>query len=99
MTQRAASGARSHTEDIMMRRALASVPLCLLVLATLGCTTYYMVRDPGTGKAYYTTEVNSAGSTGAVKFKDDRTGSVVTMQSSEVKEISSEEYQAGIKQK
>ena len=54
---------------------------------------------PGTGKAYYTTEVNSAGSTGAVKFKDDRTGSVVTMQSSEVKEISSEEYQAGIKQK
>jgi hypothetical protein len=83
----------------MMPRALACIPLCLLVLATLGCTTYYVVRDPASGRAYYTTKVESAGQTGAVKFKDGRTGSQVTMQSSEVKEISSAEYEAGVKQK
>jgi hypothetical protein len=32
-----------------------------------------------------------------VKIKDDRTGSTVTLQSSEVKEISEEEYEAGLK--
>jgi hypothetical protein len=31
-----------------------------------------------------------------VKIKDVKTGSVVTLQSSEVKEISSEEFEAGI---
>ena len=83
----------------MMSRALACAALCLLMLVVAGCATYYMVRDPGTGTAYYTTKIESAGQAGAVKFKDARTGSVVTMQSSEVREISSDEYEAALKKK
>jgi hypothetical protein len=32
-----------------------------------------------------------------VKIKDEKTGSMVTLQSSEVKEISEKEYEAGLK--
>ena len=60
-----------------------------------GCTNYYRVTDPSTGKAYYTTKVD-AGKGGAVKIKDEKTGSMVTLQASEVKEISKSEYQAGM---
>jgi hypothetical protein len=62
-----------------------------------GCSsTYYRVTDPHSGTAYYTQTVDTLAGTGAVKVKDDRTGSVVTLQSSEVKEISEKEYKAGL---
>jgi hypothetical protein len=67
-----------------------------LTMMVAGCTTYYRVTDPASGKAYYTTKVDDAGKAGAVKIKDDRTGSSVTLQSSEVKEISEDEYKAGM---
>jgi hypothetical protein len=60
-----------------------------------GCTTYYRVTDPVSGKAYYTTKIDDAGREGAVKIKDTKTGSTVPLQSSEMKEISEEEYKAG----
>jgi hypothetical protein len=68
----------------------------LMVMVT-GCSNYYRVTDPASGKTYYTTKVDTAGRAGAVKIKDERTGSTVTLQSSEVKEISSDEYEAGLK--
>lgn len=62
-----------------------------------GCSsTYYKVTDPHSGTAYYTQKVDTLAGTGAVKVKDDRTGSVVTLQSSEVKEVSEKEYKAGL---
>jgi len=61
-----------------------------------GCTTYYRVTDPASGKAYYTTKVDDAGKAGAVRIKDDKSGSTVTLQSSEVKEISASEYKTGL---
>jgi hypothetical protein len=62
-----------------------------------GCSsTYYKVTDPHSGTAYYTEKVDTLAGTGAVKVKDARTGSVVTLQSSEVKEISEKEYKAGL---
>lgn len=67
-----------------------------LSVIAAGCTSYYRVTDPGSGKAYYTTKVDEADKGGAVKIKDDKTGSTVTLQSSEVKEISKEEYQVGL---
>lgn len=67
----------------------------LMVLAA-GCTSYYVVTDPATGKTYYTTKVNDAGRSGAVKFEDKKAGGTVTLQSSIVKEISSDEFEAGI---
>jgi hypothetical protein len=76
-------------------RLITLCGLCLAIAIT-GCTSYYRVTDPTSGKSYYTTEVKETGRSGAVKVKDAKTGSMVTLQSSEVKEISEEEYKAGL---
>ncbi|HMU56514.1 MAG TPA: hypothetical protein PKA61_16000 [Nitrospira sp.] len=68
-----------------------------LMTMVAGCTNYYRVTDPASGKSYYTTEVKDAGKSGAVKIKDAKSGSMVTLQSSEVKEITSDEYEAAMK--
>jgi hypothetical protein len=54
-----------------------------------------MVTDPTTKKVYYTEEVKTSKSGGA-KFKDAKTGSEVTVQNSEVKEISKDEFKAAL---
>jgi hypothetical protein len=64
---------------------------CTVLLA--GCGGYYTVRDPGSGTTYYTTDIDKAGS--AVQFKDAKTGSAITLQNSEVKEISKDEFTKG----
>jgi uncharacterized protein YceK len=66
-----------------------------LVLLVSGCASYYKVRDPQTGDVYYTKKIDNLRG-GALKLKDARTGSMVTIQNSEVKEISSDEYKAGL---
>jgi hypothetical protein len=68
---------------------------CTVLLAACGGSgAYYMVRDPGSAKPYYTTDISTSGS--ALKFKDERTGNAITLQSSEVKEISKEEFTKGM---
>lgn len=67
----------------------------MLVLAA-GCTHYYQVSDPVGTKLYYTTDVDKTDS-GAIRIKDEKTGADVTLQSSEVKEISQGEYEAALK--
>jgi hypothetical protein len=82
----------------MTKHLASGLVLCALVMSTGGCSsTYYRVTDPSSGKMYYTTKVTDAGKAGAVKIKDGKTGSWVTLQSSEVHEISSDEYKNGIK--
>ena len=81
----------------MHRQLFAAVLLLGLTVLASGCTSYYLVTDPASGKSYYTNEIDKAGGAGAVKFKDKTSGSVVTLQSSEVKEISSKEFEAGLK--
>jgi hypothetical protein len=70
------------------------VVLSLFLLVT-GCATYYKVTDPQSGKVYYTEDIDNLKG-GAVKLKDARTGSVVTIQNSEVKEISGQEYKESL---
>ncbi len=72
-------------------RLTASTALLTIALATAGCTTYYRVTDPASGRMYYTDEIKRSGS--AVMFKDSKSGSEVTLQASEIKEITSEDYQ------
>ena len=75
----------------------AIVLLSTLMLMVLGCgTTYYQVRDPGSGSTYYTTELNEADS-GAITLKDARTNARVTLQNSEVSEITADQYDAAIR--
>ena len=70
--------------------------VCGLIMLFTGCSSHYRVTDPASGKTYYTTKIENAGRAGAVKIKDEKTGSTVTLQSSEVKEISADEYEAGL---
>jgi hypothetical protein len=55
-----------------------------------------MVRDPATGNTYYTTGVDRAGDAGALRFRDERSGSVVTLPKSEVKEIDRYDYRSAV---
>jgi hypothetical protein len=55
-----------------------------------GCTSYYKVSDPGTGRAYYTTNVKSERG-GAVKFTDMHGAGTVTMQNSVVLKVTEAE--------
>jgi len=82
---------RNHLVTVMMWCGLG------LVFVAAGCSSYYKVSDPATGKSFYSTKVKQTGKAGAVKFKDDKSGGTVTLQSSEVKEISGDEYEAGLK--
>lgn len=66
------------------------------LLLTAGCTHYYKVNDPAGHKEYYTTEIETSVG-GAIKIKDEKSGAMVTLQSSEVKEITEKEFEAGVK--
>ena len=68
---------------------------CLLLLSTVllagGCTTYYQIRDPESGNVYYADDMKTLDG-GAVRFRDAVTGNEVTVQDSDVKVISEEEF-------
>jgi hypothetical protein len=75
-----------------MRTArLTGLMALALVLATAGCGTYYRVTDPSSGRVYYTDGVNR-NAAGTVQFKDAKTGADVTLPTSEVLEISSDDF-------
>jgi hypothetical protein len=77
--------------------SIALLMLGGLTMLAAGCSdTHYRVTDPTSGNTYFTTKVSDTGKGGAVKIKDAKTGSTVTLQSSEVKEISEQEYEAGV---
>lgn len=85
----------------------APSPRLLLALACsaaaliTGCTKYYQVSDPTGNKMYYTDDFDGGKheNSGAVRFIDGKTGAEVTLQSSEVKEITKEQYQAAVGKK
>ena len=70
--------------------------ICVLSLMVGGCSHYYRVTEPASGKTYYTTHIDER--SGAAKFKDDRTGSYVILHSAEVSELSEDEYGAQLKE-
>nr|WP_320193936.1 hypothetical protein [uncultured Desulfobacter sp.] len=55
------------------------------------CGSYYKITDPQSQKSYYTTDVDKEKS-GAVNFTDEKTKEEVTIQNSEISEISKEEF-------
>ncbi len=78
------------------RRALVAGAVALAAICQ-GCA-YYEVTDPGSGRRYYTNnwEAKRDGPVGTVYFKDAKTGSYVTLQSSQVRQISEAEYQQAL---
>ena len=68
--------------------------MALAALATLaGCTTYYEVTDPTTGKTYYSTDIDK-NKDGTVQLVVEGSDTEVTIQNSEVREISKDEFKA-----
>jgi hypothetical protein len=89
---------KEKKEGKKMKKLVLLGALCLFVLAA--CGGYWMVTDPTSKNVYYTEEVKEAkGKGGAVKFIDAKTGSEVTLQSSEVKEVSKDEFKAAVGKK
>jgi hypothetical protein len=84
---------KSWAEVHLMKR-LAVCLICVFLL--VGCGSYYKVTDPASKSVYYTTDIQETKG-GAIKFKDAKSGSDVTLQSSEVKEIGSAEFDTGTK--
>jgi hypothetical protein len=83
-------------KNCISRGILLVVSVGIMLLFS-GCTNYYMVTDPHSGNVYYTTEIEEPkGGGGAVKLRDERTGNTVTIQNSEVKEISKDEFNVGV---
>jgi hypothetical protein len=74
-----------------IRKSLVASGLFLLLA---GCTTYYEVTDPTTGKAYYTTSIDT-NSSGSSTFTDARTGDKMTLQNSQVATITQQQYDNG----
>jgi hypothetical protein len=70
--------------------------VCAILVMAAGCTHYYKVSDPAGTKMYYTTGIEKTDA-GAIRIKDEKTGAEVTLQSSEVKEISQDEYEGALK--
>lgn len=70
--------------------------ICFLLLFAVGCTTYYRISDRASGRTYYTTDYDRTDS-GAVVFEDAKTLSKVTLQSSEVSEVSRTDFEDGRK--
>jgi len=71
--------------------------LCGMITLVAGCGgDYYRVNDPAGDRQYYTTDIDHT-KTGAITFKDEKSGSKVTLQSSEVKQISEDEFKSAVK--
>jgi hypothetical protein len=84
-------------EERNMRKPMG---LALGVLLLFGCggKTYWMVNDPYTKNVYYTEKLDKLTS-GAVAFTDAQTGKEVSIQNSEVKKITEEEFKAAVGKK
>ena len=69
----------------------------LVVLLASGCASYYRITDQSTRRTYFTTDYERTTS-GAVQFYDNKSRADVTLQSSEIVEISRDDFDSGLKQ-
>lgn len=86
----------------MKQKFLTTLLVIFFLVTIVGCGGYYgghyMVKDPSTGNIYYTDSIDKIKG-GALKFKDAKTKTIVTVQSSEVKKISKRDYESALEAK
>jgi hypothetical protein len=70
----------------MPRRIGAGVLLLACLATVAGCASYYRVTDLSTNKVYYTKKLDRQPG-GSVLFKDATTGTLITLQNSQIKPI------------
>ncbi len=68
----------------------------LIVLACLMTGCYYRITNPESGREYYSTDYKDYKESGSIRFRDKRTGKLVTLNSWEVEKLPKEEYHAAI---
>lgn len=78
-----------------MRKLAGLVSVALLAGILSGCTTYYEIKDPASSATYYTTKIKKEKS-GTIMFTDEKTKGEITLQSSNIMEISSDAYDAAV---
>ncbi len=78
------------------RRSLTVASVVVAACLLSGCTSYYQVTDPASGRTFYTTDVDQSKKGGFVEFTDAKTKAQVTLQSSEVTKISKDQYKAAV---
>lgn len=78
-------------------RSTGSCVSLLMLLLAAGCTKYYRITDQPTRRAYYTTGFDRTDS-GALQFYDEKSRAHVTLQSSEIIEISRDAFDSGIRE-
>ena len=80
-------------ESMNIRFRFTPIVFALTTLGLTACgSTYYLVRDVDSGREYYTTKVDR--SSPGITFKDGKGHSMVTLQNSEVIEITKDQYGA-----
>lgn len=80
-------------ETMNVRFRFAAIVLAATSLGLAACgSSYYIVKDAESGHEYYTTNLKHSGD--AITFKDGKTRSTVTLQNSEVTEITKDQYGA-----
>jgi uncharacterized protein YceK len=92
---RAARVDGNNRELQIMRKLVLSGLTALLVALLSGCATYYKVSDPNSSNVYYTTDIDKEKS-GAISFTDAKSKAKVTLQSSAITEISSDEWDKAV---
>jgi hypothetical protein len=65
----------------------------MLFVACTGSTNYYIVKDNTTGQTYFATELKTLDN-GAIKLRDAKTQTDVTLATSSVQQVSKDEYTA-----
>jgi hypothetical protein len=76
-----------------VRFRVAAIALAAVSVGLAACgSTYYLVKDPESGREYYTTKVER--SSHGTTFKDGKSLSTVTLQNSEIIEITKDQYRA-----
>ena len=75
-----------------MKASFSRLSLLSFLLLSACSSYYYQITDPASGRIYLSSEYDQRRN-GSITFKDAVSQSVVTLQSSEVREISKEEFE------
>ena len=96
LQQKERRGKMKSVRNIFTVSTIAVIVLGVAMLS--GCTSYYKVKDTSTDKVFYTTQIDRQ-SSGSIRFVDENSKSVVTLQNSAVTEVNEEEFKANTKKK
>jgi len=77
-------------------RYLGAASFSVAVAALAACGgSYYEVTDVGSGKSYYTRDVDR--DDGSLRFKDEASGDKVTLGSGQIRKLTREQYQGAVR--